>query len=185
MSEKFSMSVAAIVYKWLMVYSLWSGAFSGKLPGMQTAEAKHPFYVSVTEINHNAEAKTLEISCKVFSDDIEQVLEKNYKATLDITTGKDKSNFDKYIPDYFSKNLIISIDGKPVKLNYVGYETEKESAHCYFEVENISSLKKMDISNSILYDFIDSEINIMHITVKGTRKSSKVAYPDKNASFSF
>ena len=77
------------------------------------------------------------------------------------------------------------VDGKPVKLTYIGYETEKESAHCYFQVDHIATVKKIEISNSILYDFIDSETNIMHVTVNGTRKSGKVSYPEKDAVFQF
>src|SRR5438067_957342 len=60
----------------------------------------HPFYISVTEINHNAKDKTIEISCKMFADDFEQILEKNYKTQLDIASDKDKASFDKLIPDY-------------------------------------------------------------------------------------
>ena len=172
--------MAAIVFKWLALYSFWFLPSSG----IETA-AKHPFYVSVTEVQHNAADKTLEISSKVFADDLEQALEKAFNTSLDITTEKDKANFDKLLPAYFAKHLQFIVDGKPVKLSYVGFEQDKESAYCYFQVDGIAAVKKMDVANSILYDFIDSEINIMHITVNGTRRSTKVAYPEKNASFSF
>jgi hypothetical protein len=147
--------------------------------------SSHPLYVSVTEINHNAAEKSLEISIKVFPDDLEQILEKNNKAQLDILAEKDKSRFDQYIPSYFDKNLLLTVDGKQVKLSYVGFEIEKESAYCYFEVKNIASVKKIDVTNSILYDFNDTEMNIMHVTVGGSRKSGKVNYPEKAANFSF
>ena len=32
----------------------------------------HPFHVSGVEVNHNATDKTLEISCKIFTDDFEK-----------------------------------------------------------------------------------------------------------------
>jgi len=38
---------------------------------------KHPFYVSVTEISHNAKDKIIEISCKIFADDLEMTLTKS------------------------------------------------------------------------------------------------------------
>jgi hypothetical protein len=38
----------------------------------------------VTEINHNAADQTLEISCKLFTDDFEKVLSKNYKVKADL-----------------------------------------------------------------------------------------------------
>ena len=88
--------------------------------------APHPFYVAVTEVAQNTAEKSLEISCKFFVDDFEQTLENNYKTQLDIAAAKDKASFDKYIPDYINKHLILTADGKPLKLNYVGYEKEKE-----------------------------------------------------------
>ncbi len=175
--------MAVILYKWLMV-SLFVAGHSSVQP-LEIQKVFHPFYVSVTEINHNATDKTLEISCKMFAEDIEQSLEKNYKMQLDISSDKDKAAFDKYIPDYFRKHLNLVVEGKPVKLTYIGYEKEKESLFCYFQVDNIAALKKLDISNDILYDFNEAEINIMHVIVNGKRQSYKVSYPDKQVSFGF
>ena len=122
-------------------------------------KAPHPFYVSVTEISHNPAEKSLEISCKFFAEDLEQILEKDYKTHLDIS--------------------------KPVGLKYVGYEKDKESAYAYFEVGNVASVKSIGAVNSLLHDFIDQQINIMHVTVGGKRQSTKLDYPDTKASFSF
>ena len=182
--------MATLFYKWLLFsvlpLALWHGNKEQVLSTSVKAEASfHPFYISVTEINHNAKDKILEISCKMFADDFEQILEKDYKTQLDISSDKDKASFDKLIPDYMTKHLSLKVDGKPVKLSYVGYEKDKESAFCYFQVDNVASLKKLDITNSILHDFNDTQINIMHVVVNGKRQSTKLDYPDTAASFSF
>ena len=70
-------------------------------------------------------------------------------------------------------------------LSYIGFEKEKESAYCYFQAQNISSLKKIDIRNSILQDFTTDQINILHVTVNGKRQSTKLDYPNTSVSFSF
>lgn len=145
----------------------------------------HPFYIAVTEINLNTSDKTLEVSCKMFADDLEQIIEKNNHAQLDISSDKDKANFDKYIPSYVKSHLGLAIDGKASNLSYIGFEKDKESAYCYFQVENISSLKKLDVFDSLLQDFTSDQINIIHVTVNGKRQSTKLDYPEKNASFSF
>jgi len=145
----------------------------------------HPFYVSVTEINHNSQEKTLEISCKIFLDDMEAVLKQNYKNNVDLSDAKKEAEHNKLLSDYISKNLAVSADGKPGKLQYLGYETDKESVWCYFEASNVPAVKKLDITNSILQDYTEKQINIMHITVNGNRKSYKLDYPNRQASFSF
>jgi hypothetical protein len=182
--------MATLIYKWLLLsvlpIALWHGNKVELLSSSIKRETSfHPFYISVTEINQNTKDKTLEISCKMFADDFEQILEKDYKTQLDISSDKDKANFDKLIPDYMSKHLSLKVDGKPVKLNYVGYEKDKESAYCYFQVDNITSLKRLDATNSILHDFNDTQINIMHVVVNGKRQSTKLDYPSTAASFTF
>jgi hypothetical protein len=149
------------------------------------AAKPHPFYVAVTEINQNAAEKTLEISCKFFADDLEQTLEKEYKTPLNIVSAKDKSLFDKYIPDYIGRHLQLSVDGKPAKLSFIGFEKEKESAYAYFEVQNVAAVKALDASNTLLHDFATDQINILHVTVGGKRQSTKLDYPASKASFRF
>ena len=145
----------------------------------------HPFYVSVTEINHNAADKSLEVSCKVFTDDLEEVLKQNYRVAVDLSNTAQQAQNNKLVTDYFLKHLAIAADGKVSKLAYLGYEKDKESVYCYFEVLNVSSVKKIELTNSILQDLNDKQINIMHIVVGGSRKSYKLDFPDKKASFTF
>ena len=174
--------MAAIFYKWLLICSLLTSAHDSN---QWNTGRRHPFYIAVTEINLNTSDKTLEVSCKMFADDLEQIIEKSNHAQLDISSDKDKANFDKYIPAYIKTHLGLTIDGKSSNLTYIGFEKDKESAFCYFQVENISSLKKLDVLDSLLQDFTTDQINIIHVTVNGKRQSTKLDYPDKNASFSF
>jgi len=175
--------MAVILYKWLMVYTCWFAP--GLMNTTSPKAAKHPFYIAVTEINLNTSDKTLEVSCKMFADDLEQIIEKHNHTQLDISADKDKSKFDSYIPAYVKSHLNLSVDGKAIDLSYIGFEKEKESAYSYFQAENISSVKKIDISNSILHDFTSDQINIIHVIVNGKRQSTKLDYPNTAASFSF
>jgi hypothetical protein len=149
------------------------------------SSSAHPFYVSVAEVEHNAAGKSLEISLKFFTDDFEQTLEKAYKAALDIHGSKDKASFDKFIPGYINRHFSLTADGKVVKLDYVGYEVDKESVYCYFESGNVPVPKKIDILNSLLHEFNKEQINIMHVSVNGKRQSTKLNFPDTRASLNF
>jgi len=171
--------MASPVLKWLTIpilALLLTAAMPGKF---------HPFHVSVMEINHNAADKTLEISCKIFTDDIEAVLAKNYNAKVDLINPTAKAVMDSLVKKYIFSHLQISVDGKKAAFTYIGYENEKEAAYSYIEVENIASVKKLEISNSILYDRFDDQINIIHVTVGSNRISNKVAYPNKESVFTF
>jgi hypothetical protein len=145
----------------------------------------HPYYISVVEINHNATDKTLEISCKIFTNDFETILEKNYKTKVDLVNPPDKAAMDKLVGDYIKKHLSVKADNKASNLSYVGFEKEDEAVYSYFQVDNVPSVKKIDVINSILHDFSDQQINIIHCTVGGKRQSDKLDYPKTEASFSF
>ena len=177
-----------MLYKWFFVFGFSFFAFKPSAEPAFISEntsSVHPFYLSVTEISHNTASKALEISCKMFADDLEAILEKNNGTTLDITTGKDKSSFDKYIPAYMANHLSIVVDGKPARLNYVVYEADKESAYVYLEVLLVPAARKIDVNNTLLHDFTSEQINILHVTVNGTRKSTKLVFPASQAGFSF
>jgi hypothetical protein len=141
----------------------------------------HPFFVSVTEINHNAKNQSLEISCRIFYDDLERTIEKQYHTKIDILHPADKAKVGQLINDYIKKHLIIKADGKIVALNFIGYEVQEDAAWSYFEVKGISKPKKFEVHDDLLYSEHPEQINMMHITVAGERKSTKLDNPDSDA----
>jgi|SRR5687767_6002414 len=174
--------MAVLFHKWLFLFLF---SFSAKTDAPPPFSVLHPFYVSVTEIHHNSKDKTLEISCKLFADDMEDVLKKNFNTQVDLTNSKMQALNDKLLAEYMAKKLLLAADGKGRKLEYLGFEKEAEAVYCYFEVKDIASVKKLDLTNSILQDFTDKQINIMHVVVNGNRKSYKLDYPHQKASFNF
>lgn len=147
--------------------------------------ANHPFYISVTEVNHNAKEKTLEISCKMFLDDFEKTLRDVTKTEVDLNNIKDKAKVEKLISDYINSHLQLKVDGKAVALQFVGFEKESEAAWCYLQVNNVPSVKQLEIKNTLLFEEFDSQISIMHVTVNGTRKSTRLNKPESVAKFDF
>jgi hypothetical protein len=53
------------------------------------------------------------------------------------------------------------------------------------QAENISSVKKIEIINKLMHDLFDDQINIMHVTVNGNRKSTKLDFPTVHATLNF
>jgi hypothetical protein len=149
------------------------------------ARAAHPLYITVTEINHNAKEKILEVSCKVFTNDLETVLEKVAGARVDLSAPKDKLASDKLISAYVEKHLRLKVDGKPVQLHFIGSENQADGTWSYFQVNDVPSVKKIDAGDDLLYDGFNQQINIMHVTVGGQRQSTRLDYPEANASFQF
>jgi hypothetical protein len=104
---------------------------------------------------------------------------------VNLTNAQQHAQNDGLINDYITGHLQVTADGKPAKLKYIGFEKDSESVYCYFEVAQVPSVKSIKLNNSILQDLTADQINIMHVTVNGIRKSYKLDYPQKQASFNF
>ncbi|MEM7162809.1 MAG: DUF6702 family protein [Bacteroidota bacterium] len=123
----------------------------------------HDFYVSITEIDFNPEANTLEIAIKTFANDIEQAIDKEEEAMLNIGEMNEHPDCDTYLKDYFKNHLKIEVDGAPAKLEYLGREMEKRDAvWTFFEVFDIEDPKQVKITNLILVDHFKNQQNIVY-----------------------
>ena len=145
----------------------------------------HPFFVSLTEVQHNEQAKRLEVSCKVFSNDLEAALEKNYRTQIDILKPGDRARIEPLIRDYLQKHFQVLVDGKPVSFQFLGYEIEEDAAWCYLEAGKINQVTRIEVKNDVLFAEHPTQTNLLHVTVKGRRQSTKLDNPESKASFSF
>jgi len=145
----------------------------------------HPLYISVTEIEHNAREKTLEVSCKIFTDDFEKTLRQTYKGKVDLLQPSDKAVMNRLVSDYVKSHLSISVDGKPVNMEFIGYEQQEEGIQSYYQVSNVSSVRKVDVTDTILYEYKKEQMSILHVIVNGNRKSLRLNNPDSKAGFEF
>ena len=145
----------------------------------------HPFYVSMTEIKHNAKDKRVEVSCRMFFDDFERTLEKTYHIQIDILKPADRKKVDLIISDYIKKHVNIKVNGKVISLTYLGYQIEEDACWCYFEANNISKVSKITVFNDLLFTEHKSQINMLQATVNGKEKTTKLDNPQTTAVFTF
>jgi hypothetical protein len=145
----------------------------------------HPFYVSVIDINHNEKEGSLEMSVRTFTTDLETRLEEEYHVKLDLADPKQKAKAEEYINLYVQKRLALTANGLKGKMDFVGFEIQKESVWSYFEVKNVKQLKQLDIFCEILFGIDPSQINIIHAKTAGQRKSFELSAPKNKTTFTF
>lgn len=139
--------------KWL-IYLLMAGAlfFQG---------FRHPFYMSVTEIFQNPKSQSLEISLKVFSDDLERV----------IGVPCESPEADAHIMSYLQHNFKLDTDGSPHTLRWVGKESQPDATWIYLEAISASPIRSLTIENRILTEIHEAQRNIVHVKANGQTKS--------------
>lgn len=145
----------------------------------------HPVYVSVTNIDFNEREKSLEITCRVFTNDYERVLRKSYKGKVDLLGNSNKASMDSLIQAYMNSHLSLTVNGKMVPLQYIGFEQDEDAILNYLEVTGIENITEIKVNNTVLYDLWEKQQSLIHVTVKGSRKSTRLINPTGTAVFYF
>lgn len=156
------------------------------------APAMHKYYLGLTEVHINTQKQTLDVSIKLFTDDLETELNKISNKKIDLSvSSKNKPDLpaDKEVEallfNYLNKNFEITVGGKLLKLEYVGYEIENDAVWCYLEVVKFKEKGKVSILNSLLYDSFPEQSNLINVIWDGVSKSAKLSNPDKLAEFGY
>lgn len=146
-----------------------------------SSKTRHPYYLSVTEIRSDSKQQTLNISCRMFTDDLQEALYKLYQCKVDLEKGE--TQCDASLQQYITERLRIKIDGKPVAFRFIGHETEDEATWCYLEATYSYQNEAVEVYNRLLYDFLPEQTNLVHLYRDGQRKSYKLVNPEEVARF--
>lgn len=135
----------------------------------------HPFHVSVCEVYHNPKTNSLEISMKIFIDDLELALQNQGNDQFRLVDSNDNNA---HLKNYITKQFKINIDSKAVALEFVGYEFEDDVILCYFEANKIKQIQEIEIHNGIIMEVYDDQINLTHFQYKDEMKSLRASKDD-------
>ena len=131
------------------------------VPKIQHQE--HKFYLSLTDIVYDEEEKRLKITCDVFVDDIQELLEKRYQKDFLLVEGDEYRYTKKYIKKYLADKFSIRLKGAQQQIKYLGKEYQIDKLRFYLYVENVEPFDKVAISNKILMDLFDDQKNMVHV----------------------
>ncbi len=146
----------------------------------------HKYYFSLSEIKVDTKKKSLSVGCKIFTDDLEDALLKINKKKVSLSTSLNDKSVQIILHKYITDRFKISIANQPIKLNFVGFEIEDDVTWCYLEsVVNSKSSKNIKIINTLLYDYLPEQTNLIQFQWNEIRKSEKFNQPAKEVSFSF
>ncbi|QLG44319.1 DUF6702 family protein [Costertonia aggregata] len=133
----------------------------------------HKFYVSVTNINYDDEDKALQITSRIFIDDLEKVLGERYGISAKLATDDESKIAQEYVEKYLKTKFLVAIDGETVTYDYLGSKYDKDIIICYVEVSNVdfSKISSVTVENEILTDLFDEQQNVVHFKYNGKKKS--------------
>jgi hypothetical protein len=146
----------------------------------------HPIHISVSEINYSEKDKALQITSRIFIDDLELSIRTERKEDeLDLIEPKNGLTTEKMVSDYVLKHLAVKLDGKIQKLNFLGMELEDPALICYIEIANVKKIKTIEVRNDIIMETHDDQSSIVHVTYKGPIKSMRLQRNNPVGSITF
>ncbi|MFH6604719.1 DUF6702 family protein [Maribacter algicola] len=135
--------------------------------------AAHKFYLSVTHVGYSEKDDALQITTRLFIDDMEKLLDERYGLKAQLGTDVESKSADEYLEKYFRTKLLFEIDGQPAEYQFLGKKYDTDMLICYFEIPKIGmdKIKSIQIQNEILTDLFDEQQNVVHFKIKEKKKS--------------
>ena len=138
-------------------------------------EPAHKFYFSLTSIKVNNGNKSAAISCKLFTEDLEEILYLKTKVKFDLSKSLESKTANDAIFNYINEHLYILIQNKKIPLKFIGFELEGDVTWIYIEAPmNSSKIKTLTITNTLLCDLTTEQTNLMQINWNGKDFSEKL-----------
>jgi len=131
----------------------------------------HNFYVSTTSIRFVPVEKSLQITTQVFLDDFEGVLRQKGNYKTELTPEVAQQEIDSLIEDYFRKNITFKAHGKIVDFDFLGKVYKSDVLLAYMELKLDTIASPLSIENTIFFDYLPDQKNIVHLKLASKRKS--------------
>lgn len=133
----------------------------------------HKFYMGVFQVNYAAEKKMIQITSRIFVDDLNKGIEKKYNKKTFIGTDKETPADIDLLKKYLSENFSIKINGQLKTITFLSKELEADDVLvCYSRITAVEKFKTLEILNTVLVDWNAEQQNITHITAFGTKRSA-------------
>lgn len=147
---------------------------------------EHPFHVSVMDAEYNIQNESIEVSHRLFIDDLEDGLKDFHGLDyIDTSEPKDLKELDSLIAKYLENKVFVVVNGESKSFEYIGSELEGDARWCYYQISDVKDLKELEITNVALMDVFDDQQNIVHIKANGKTQSYKLDKGDKVKTFNF
>lgn len=145
----------------------------------------HKYYVSVTQIDYLQEKQSVQITSRIFIDDLENLLRARYDDNIALANKNESAATDNYIARYLNEKLKIKINGKDARITFIGKEYDTDIVKCYLEIEGIKKIESIDISNQVLFDLFSEQQNIVKTKIYNKEKSFLLEKNNNNALLNF
>jgi hypothetical protein len=146
------------------------GVLVATLPPLAARPAAHEYHVSVTQMQYNPAQKLLEISIRVFTDDLEKALSAENDNRRFTLNDHDQNN--PFVEKYLRKYFVVSDARQQVQpFKYLGKEQEADATWMYLEVPVTGNWPGWSLQNTLLMEAFSDQMNMLNLKLPTGKKT--------------
>ena len=134
------------------------------------AAPAHVFYVSIARVKWNADDARLDISVRVFTDDLEEAIVAKGGPRLRLWTVQAHADRDRHVSEYLASRLAFRVNGVDRQLTYAGMEDALDATACLVQITGVDRVETIEVENRILIEMFDTQANVMRFEIGGEKK---------------
>lgn len=150
-----------------------------------TSFTMHKFYVSVTQIDYVAKKNRVEITSRIFIDDLNKVLEKKYNKKIHLASNREIPEAKDLVKKYLKDKMSVSINNKPVEMQFLSTEIDNDVLICYLKVSFSEKITTFGFENSILTEMFSDQQNLLHTDINNEKSSYLLTNSERTAFLKF
>jgi hypothetical protein len=136
-----------------------------------TSFSVHKFYVALYQVNYAPEKKMLQITTRIFVDDLNSAVGKKYSKRINLGAENESVDDINFLKKYFSEKFYIKVNGQTKPILFLSKEMEGDVLICYFSVKEIQKINSLEIYNAVITEGNAEQQNIMHFNVSGVKNT--------------
>lgn len=131
----------------------------------------HKFYVALFQVNFAPEKKMLQITTRIFVDDLNSGMGKKYSKKINLGAENESPEDVVLLQKYFAEKFYIKVNGQTKPLVFISKEMEGDVLICYFSMKEIKKISTLEVFNALITEGNSEQQNIMHFNVLGTKNT--------------
>lgn len=147
--------------------------------------AAHKFYVAIFQVNYAAEKKMLQVTSRIFVDDLNEAFKLKHKRTFAFENEQVSADDRTLLQKYFNEEFIISINDRKHRLNLISFEMESNVLICYLSIKDVPKVRSLQITNTILTNYVTEQQNIIQTNVYGNKKNLLLTVDNPSGKINF
>ncbi len=136
-----------------------------------TSMGIHKFYMAIYQIDYVSQKKRIQITSRIFIDDLNAAIEKKYHVKTNLGTAQESAQDELNMKKYLAEKFFLKVNGVVKPMTFLSKEVEANVLICYFRIPDISKITNLEIENSALTEWNSEQQNIIQANITGEKQS--------------